>query len=309
MKNSEPLVSVIMNCLNCERYLNEAIDSVRAQTYSNWEIIFWDNASNDRSASIVKEYNDPRIHYFRGDKTILVYAARNKALSQCHGEFIAFLDCDDIWMTEKLSKQIPLFDDPDVGLVFSDSLFFNDKGYERRNYQNKYPSEGNCFGNLLENYHLDIETVVLRKLLLDKYKLKFDDQFNLVGDADLFTRVSLCCKIAMVRQVLAKWRIHEESLTATLSENFITEKEIMYDKYEKQLIDIIPKYKIEFENAKNKNLLLKAFYKWRNANAVVARSILKSITYFDVKSFLLYIITFVPYKLIKSFLPIKYINL
>ena len=106
MKNSEPLVSVIMNCLNCERYLNEAIDSVRAQTYSNWEIIFWDNASNDRSASIVKEYNDPRIHYFRGDKTILVYAARNKALSQCHGEFIAFLDCDDIWMTEKLSKQI-----------------------------------------------------------------------------------------------------------------------------------------------------------------------------------------------------------
>ncbi len=119
-----PLISVIMNCLNCAKYLKEAIDSVYAQTYTNWEIIFWDNASTDRSAEIARSY-DGRLRYFRGSETVPLGEARNRALEQARGEFIAFLDCDDLWMPQKLEKQLPLFDDPEVGLVFSDSIIFN----------------------------------------------------------------------------------------------------------------------------------------------------------------------------------------
>ena len=64
----QPLVSIIMNCLNGEKYLNSAIDSVINQTYKNWELIFWDNRSTDNSANILKKYKDKRIKYFYSKK-------------------------------------------------------------------------------------------------------------------------------------------------------------------------------------------------------------------------------------------------
>ena len=101
----QPLVSVIMNCYNGEKYLREAIDSVYAQTYKNWEIIFWDNASTDTSAEITNTY-DSKLRYFKGEKTIALGAARNKALEKCSGEYISFLDVDDMWIEEKLELQV-----------------------------------------------------------------------------------------------------------------------------------------------------------------------------------------------------------
>ena len=109
-----PLVNVIMNCYNSEQYLDEAIQSVLDQEYRNWEIIFWDNASTDNSSKIVKKYNDKRIRYFKGIKNVVVSQARNLALNECNAEFVAFLDCDDVWLPDKLSKQMPLFKNNDV---------------------------------------------------------------------------------------------------------------------------------------------------------------------------------------------------
>jgi len=96
---NKPRVSVIMNCLNGEKYLREAIESAYAQTYKNWEIIFWDNASTDKSAEIAKSF-DEKIRYFRSDENYCVGKVRNLALAQAKGEFIAFLDCDDTWLPE-----------------------------------------------------------------------------------------------------------------------------------------------------------------------------------------------------------------
>ena len=100
-----PLVSVIMNCLNGEQYLREAIDSVYAQTYDNWEIIFWDNASYDGTKKIAKSY-DSKLKYFKSEVTSILGAARVLAVEKAKGEYFAFLDCDDIWYKEKLDKQM-----------------------------------------------------------------------------------------------------------------------------------------------------------------------------------------------------------
>ena len=97
-----------MNCFNGEKHLREAIKSVINQTYQNWEIIFWDNVSVDRSSKIIKSYDDLRIKYFLAKKNIPLGGARNKAIQKCNGDFIAFLDVDDLWFPEKLSLQIPL---------------------------------------------------------------------------------------------------------------------------------------------------------------------------------------------------------
>ncbi|MEO0827014.1 MAG: glycosyltransferase family 2 protein [Cyanobacteria bacterium J06639_16] len=106
---SEPLVSVLMNCYNGETYLREAIDCVLAQTYQNWELIFWDNQSTDRSAEIFKSYGDARLKYFRAPEHTELGAARARAFQHLSGEFVAVLDADDLWLPHKLEKQIPHF--------------------------------------------------------------------------------------------------------------------------------------------------------------------------------------------------------
>jgi glycosyltransferase involved in cell wall biosynthesis len=82
-----PLVSVIMNCFNGEKYLREAIDSVIRQTFTNWEIVFWDNQSSDNSASIADSYQDDRIKYYYAAKHTLLYEARNHAYAKARGRF------------------------------------------------------------------------------------------------------------------------------------------------------------------------------------------------------------------------------
>jgi len=80
-----PLVTVVMNCYNGEKYLQKAIESVLSQTYSNWEIIFWDNQSHDKSAEIFKSYKDRRFKYFLAPKHTVRYEARNYAISKSSG--------------------------------------------------------------------------------------------------------------------------------------------------------------------------------------------------------------------------------
>ena len=90
--NEKPLVSVIINCFNGEKYLKEAIDSVIKQTYQHWELIFWDNQSTDNSVEIFKSYADDRLKYFYAPTHTLLYEARNYATEESLGRFTALLN-------------------------------------------------------------------------------------------------------------------------------------------------------------------------------------------------------------------------
>jgi len=79
---TEPLVSILMNCYNGEKFLREAIESVLAQTYNNWELIFWDNQSTDQSAEIFNSFGDKRLKYFYASKHTKLYEARNYAFEK-----------------------------------------------------------------------------------------------------------------------------------------------------------------------------------------------------------------------------------
>ncbi|MAG69627.1 MAG: hypothetical protein CL471_04910, partial [Acidobacteria bacterium] len=158
-----PTVSVIMNCLNCEKYLREAIDSVFAQTYEDWEIIFWeDNASKDGSENIAKSYGH-KLRYFRSDVSLPLYGSRTLAVQKARGKYIAILDCDDLWLPTKLEEQIPLLERDDaIGLVYSDIISFSEKGKERRSFEFKKPYRGNVFSELLFENFINTQTVLIR---------------------------------------------------------------------------------------------------------------------------------------------------
>ncbi|MCI8781757.1 MAG: glycosyltransferase family 2 protein [Lachnospiraceae bacterium] len=102
------LVSVIMPTFNCSRFIAETIESVKAQTYRHWEMIIVDDCSSDNTKEIVRHYmeKDTRIHYCCLGKNSGAAAARTLAMKLAEGEYMAFLDSDDLWMERKLEKQI-----------------------------------------------------------------------------------------------------------------------------------------------------------------------------------------------------------
>lgn len=207
-----PKVSVIMNCFNSSTYLREAIDSVYAQTYRYWEIIFWDNASTDSSAAIAKSY-DEKLQYFHAEKTVPLGHARNLAIEKARGEFIAFLDCDDVWMPEKLEKQMSFLEShDDVAMVYSDILSIDGNGKLIGNYlKNKKFYRGNIFDKLLVYNFIAILTVVLRKKVLDEVGM-FDTNYMIDEDYELFLRISESHNIDFLAEPLAKYRIHGNNL-------------------------------------------------------------------------------------------------
>ena len=107
---SNDLVSIVMPSYNCGRFVRETIESVLAQTYSNWELLFVDDCSTDDTQAIVQSFEDSRIHYFRNETNSGAAVSRNRALREAKGRWIAFLDSDDLWLPEKLEHQIQFMD-------------------------------------------------------------------------------------------------------------------------------------------------------------------------------------------------------
>ena len=124
----KPLVSVIINCHNGEKYLDKTIKSVLGQNYKHWEIIFFDNNSTDKSSFLLKKYKDRRIKYFKSQKKHSLYKARNLAVGKSKGELISFLDADDWWVKSKLNKQVKVFlKDQTIDVLYSNIYLYNEK--------------------------------------------------------------------------------------------------------------------------------------------------------------------------------------
>lgn len=134
-EEAETLVSVIMPAFNCEKYISKSIDSVHHQTHKNWELIIVDDNSSDNTASIATEYTkkDSRIRVIHQIPNAGCAQARNLGISEAKGKYIAFLDSDDIWVAEKLEKQLSLLNEKKAKIVYSSYDFIdeNDIGIKK----------------------------------------------------------------------------------------------------------------------------------------------------------------------------------
>ena len=214
-----------MNCFNGELFLKDSIGSVINQTYENWELIFWDNRSKDKSAEIFKSYKDKRLKYFYADEHVSLYKARNLAIDQSKGDFISFIDTDDLWNKSKLELQIPYFKDPKVGVVYSNLWICKKKATKRKLYaKNKLP-RGKIFYEMIKNYNVAILSVVIRKNFFEKLKEKFDERFSMIGDFDLFLRLSKICIFESIQIPLASVRLHGQNLTTLMKDKETEEME------------------------------------------------------------------------------------
>ena len=291
-----------MNCLNCSRYLKESIDSVFAQTFTDWEIVFWDNGSTDNSIEIASGYGD-KVKVFCGEETVPLGAARNLAIEQAKGEFIAFLDCDDIWLPEKLEKQIRLFDNHKVGLVFCDTYYFNENGIFRQRYEKEKPLRGRVFQQLLTGYFLSMETVIIRRIALDSLREWFDVKFNLIEEADLFIRIAHDWELDFVDEPLAKWRVHQGSWTYTKTALFPVEKQMQIDKYIALYPDFEKEYSPEIYLMRAGLEYRLAVDELREGKRISARRRIRQFKNIRRVYLIIYIFTFIPsflYRLVRK---------
>jgi len=197
-------VSVVINCHNSEKFIKQALTSALNQTYEDIEIICYNNFSTDNTKEIIFSFRDERIQYFYSNKLLTLGKARNHAIKKCKGEFIAFLDSDDIWKKDKLENQIIYFADPEVGIVTSNTEIFNENGFIKNMYNfRNLPKSGYVFKTLFTNYNISLETAIIRSSVLEKLDYIFDERFEIIEEFDLFCRISINHKLFYVNKVLS----------------------------------------------------------------------------------------------------------
>lgn len=224
MNKINPLVSIIMNCHNGERYLEESLKSILFQTYENWELVFFDNNSNDNSKKILFSFNDKRIKYLYSKKFLKLYDARNKAINKAHGDYITFLDTDDLWLKDKLEKQINFFqNNQNYKVIYSNYLVLKQNdNFKYKKYIKVLPS-GKIVQNLFNEYVIGILTVALDKKIFNHEQ--FNKEYDIIGDFDFLVKLSQNYEIGCIQEPLSIYRSHDQSFSQKKETLYVSEME------------------------------------------------------------------------------------
>tara|TARA_B100000963_G_scaffold361096_1_gene394817 strand:- start:1352 stop:2155 length:804 start_codon:yes stop_codon:yes gene_type:complete len=256
IKKNKPLVSVIMNCRNGEKYLKQSIRSVVNQSYLRWELVFFDNQSSDNSKRILKSFKDRRLKYFKSKKYLKLYNARNLAIKKANGKYICFLDTDDFWKKDKINKQVNFLEKkPQYDMVYSNFYTLNENKNELFIKDNILP-EGNITKEILKKYSIGILTVCLRKKIFNKYKFK--KNYNFIGDFDFFVKLSKKINIGCIQSPLAYYRTHNFNYSKIKIDSYITELKKWINQNENKLSS--KGYNLNYQKIFLIKLIIKYFF-------------------------------------------------
>lgn len=209
------MISVLMCTYNREKYLRKAIDSVLHQTYDNFEFIIVDDGSTDGTETLIKSYEDSRIHYIKMEKNAFYCYAANQGLRHCKGKYVAFMNSDDEWLPEKLEKQLQFLEkNPQYGACFTAVALMDNDGnnvtdecpYMRDLFAQQYNSQKECLRRLV----LKGNTLCHPSALIKKELLARVGGFNLLycqlADYDLWMRLVLEEPIYVLSERMMRFR-------------------------------------------------------------------------------------------------------
>lgn len=198
-----------MPAYNCDKYITYSIKSVLDQTYDNWELLICDDGSNDKTLDIVQNYvyDDCRIKLFTNETNLGVSASRNKLLENASGEWIAFLDSDDIWATNKLEIQINSAHINKVDFLFTGVSYINEKG---EFYKGKF-----LIPNVVSYEKLRLQNVISCSSVLIKKSLIEDLKF---GNDSIHEDFAMWLSILKQKKINA-YGINESLLTYRITKN------------------------------------------------------------------------------------------
>lgn len=209
MMGKNALVSIIMPAYNCEKYIEEAINSVIAQTYRNWELLVLDDGSKDDTLKVIEEFSqkDTRIKALPNGRNMGVSATRNRGLELADGEWIAFLDSDDMWEPNKLEKQLELAEKKEAEFLFTGASYINEESVP---FKGIFEVPELVTYKKLRNHNvISCSSVLVKKKYFDNIKMEKDEMHE---DFAVWLRIlRLGIKAYGVNEPLLIYRISRNS--------------------------------------------------------------------------------------------------
>lgn len=220
-----PLVSVVIASYNMGQYVVAALRSALEQTYRNTEIIVVDDGSTDDTADVLRPLlADARVRYVHQPNAGQA-KAKNRGISEARGEFVAFLDADDLWLPSKLEQQIPLFDSASVGVVYCRSVEIDERGAEVRLLD--FPLyRGSVSGQLLIFNFVGFSTSVVRKQCVERLGA-FREDLGMGIDYEIWLRYSAHYEFDFVDAPLVHYRVWSGQMSKNFERRYLNGIRIM----------------------------------------------------------------------------------
>jgi glycosyltransferase involved in cell wall biosynthesis len=250
--NNLPLVSILITAYNSEKYIRKTIESIKKQSYKNWQLTVINDCSTDSTSSILKKYTSDKIKIINLKRNIGPYLALSKNFKFCRGKYIAFLDSDDLMHSKRLYSQVAeLEKNKSIGLVASWFRIIDYKG--RVIKLKKFPSTENEFNNIFPCQNLICNSsVMFRKKLINKLGF-YNKFFFYSNDYHFYLRLFSKYKIKIIEKFYTDYRIHSEQRTKSNKIKKIIFKENLANLKWAKRNNLINKY--------NKILYLKNYFK------------------------------------------------
>jgi len=299
MKNL--LVSIIIPAFNAEQFIEETINSALNQTYSNIEIIVIDDGSTDNTRAKIVPYKNIKYIY---QENCGISQARNRGIENAGGEYVAFLDADDLWVPNKTEIQMNfLFANPEYAAVSSDWQDFENDKIISESYLSSHFIDPNksFYENLLRVNVALTSTVIVRKEAILQVGM-FDDSFYpwTYEDRDLMLRIAAKYKFHLSEQVLVKKRHHQSQISKPI-ETIIRSQIILFSKLRNEH-PILPKESIKFIERRLLSLYIDAgYYYLKSHNMELTRNFIKKaikLNPYLMKSWKIFILSYFPIKLL-----------
>ena len=245
-----PRVSILMPVYNVASYLREAMDSMLAQTYTDFELIVLDDCSPDNSAEILDTYTDPRIVRYRGEKNVGLSNVLNVGMQLARGEYIARMDSDDLSTPERLAVQVAYLDaHPEIDLCSCGMELFGAKQevWVRENNPEDVKITALFYSPILH------ASSVWRRVSFERAGLRFQQEMVPAEDYDMWTRAMAAgLQLVNIPQVMYKYRIHPSQVTMQTDRTARKDKEVkakyltaIFGAELAENIDLLPAYSRE----------------------------------------------------------------
>lgn len=227
-----PAISVVMPAYNAEKYLREALDSILAQTFTDFEFIIINDGSTDSTREIIQSYDDPRIVYLENEVNSGICVTLNKGLDAACGRYIARMDSDDISLPHRLATQYAWMEKhPDIAVSGSDVEVFGD-GIKPYCFTQQHNAD-DCSAGLLFSCCFAHPTVIWRKEVISKSGVKYKNEYKGFEDFRLWWDIAHFGRLANIPQPLLRYRKHTNQETKNYSaEDFDKQHRFATDRLE-----------------------------------------------------------------------------
>lgn len=210
MKSGSPKVTVLMPVYNAEKHLNEAIDSILNQTFTDYEFLIINDGSTDNSKNIILSYQDPRIRLVENNLNIGLTKSLNKGIDLSTGTYIARMDCDDISLPDRLQKQVAYMDaNPDIDICGTWFRYFGNTG-ERTVFLPENHEDIKC--GLLFYTTMAHPSIIIRKKKLLENNLYYDPAYISAQDYELWVRSLKYLRYHNIGETLLLYRLHDKQV-------------------------------------------------------------------------------------------------